>query len=135
MRILILILISFFTVSCDLDYKDDDVSFEKIQILSVEVASEMTVGQQYAVSFEYGLPNSCRDYYNVELDIPSENTRTVTAYAEVSNNENCSEIYEIGTDSFIFKPEDAGIYIIKFWTGVNESGEDEFESYEITISE
>jgi len=135
MRIPLLLLFILLFVSCDLDYNDENISFEKIEILSVDAPTEAVVGTQYEILFEYGLSSSCEDFFNAEIESPSDEIKIITAYAEVENKDVCSEIYETGTESFIFEPNQIGSYIFKFWAGVDASGADEFVVHEITISE
>jgi hypothetical protein len=135
MKYFIILFLGFLIISCELDVKDENVNFVKIEAYNVQIPEELVVNQEYDVSFDYKLKSDCMHFYNVSFDFPADNIREITAFAEMESTRNCMNVYTEHTYTFYFKPMDPGVYILKFWVGKNSDGTDEFETYEISVVE
>lgn len=139
MRIYLYLFFCLLLVSCLLDPEDENTRIEKIAAFEIQIPNAMTLGFEHDISFKYALPNGCYSFYNVDVvnvtDVnhANKNIREITAYAEITNDTNCTEEYRVETFLLAFKPMESRIYLFKFWTGQNEQGVDQFEEYEIFV--
>jgi len=139
MRIYLYLFFCLLLVSCLLDPEDENTRIEKISAFEIQVPDVMTVGFEHDISFKYALQNGCYSFYNVDVvdaannNQPNKNIREITAFAEITNDTNCTLDYR--EESFVlpFKPLESRIYLFKFWTGQNEQGVDQFEEYELLV--
>ncbi|WP_159022040.1 hypothetical protein [Formosa sp. L2A11] len=150
MKNLLLLFVAALTLaSCD---TDDDYSEYSYQYLATEEATipeNMVVGETYTITLNYIQPSSCDTfdslyYYKNEENIDDEEgtaietqVRTIaviSSYYENSNTD-CEDLNEEKETSFVFAPEVSGLYLFKFWTGLDENGEDTFIEIEREVTE
>ncbi|MFN4026088.1 MAG: hypothetical protein ACK4IZ_01435 [Flavobacterium sp.] len=125
----------FLLLSCSIE-SDTRYALELLPVESVEIPTEMTLGETYQFKMNYRLPTTCHDYnaiyYHKDL-----NVRTIAIESAVKQQNNCQErtennLYEC---TFDFLVTSNGSYIFKFWHGKDEQGNDVFLEYEIPVNE
>jgi hypothetical protein len=127
-----LIMISM-VVSCTLDDepKSDSVA---LPIESVIIPSDWPLNQLGAIKVTYRRPTTCHLFNGFNYQYTDEFTRTVNIEAIKFNDDNCidasAESYEVDLQ---FKPTEFGIYHFKFWSGVDENGNNTFLEYDIDV--
>ncbi len=133
MRISLFLVISLLLLSCQTDIDDDDIHLKKIAAFDIDIPENLAVNIEHTISFKYALANGCETFYDIEYEVPNENVRIITAFAEVANNQNCTQEYREESFSFKFKPNQSRTYNFKFWIRQNNQGVDEFEEYELVV--
>lgn len=140
MKKLIAIFVLVFGLSaCSLD--DDNTPnyqfyTEVLPITSFELPAEFNMGESYEIIVRYNAPSTChsfsRIYYEKEL-----NTRIIAVENTVNNTDGvvCEELNQEVETSFEFFVTNNGSYVFKFWSGVNEYGEDEYYEVEVPVVE
>lgn len=126
-------------VSCSLE-DDPKVNFHLAYLPadSVSVPESIRRGQIYPISMYYKKPDNCHYfngfYYNI-----STNVRTVAIEAMVLDNVECAPTTTVAADvatfNFQVPIEQYGYYRFKFYSGVDENGEDLFTEIEIPVVE
>ncbi len=133
MRLFLTILILGLLTSCQLDIKDDNLHFEKIPISNITIPEYMNVNTSYTITFDYALINGCYSFYNIDFEVYDDNTRIITALAEVNESGYCTEVYITESTSVTFKPLEAKEYHFKFWTGKDNNNNDLYEEYTVNV--
>ncbi len=132
MRFLYLFLIGLSLISCNKNL-DSAFDIEKIPVFDVEVPADLHVNVDYTLSFKYALPNGCYSFHDYTYEIVSDNERIITAYAKVDNSGICTMEYTEETFYFTFTPTERKTYILHFWIGNDEEGNDEYKTYELPV--
>ena len=121
--------------SCSLE--DDSVIFrnELVAIESVSMPINFAHQQIHNISYTYYRPSTCHLFQSL-YHVAENNTSTVAVINSVYEDDNCETLTEeLVERSFEFTPLNYGEYVFKFWTGVDDNGEDEFLIYEIVVEE
>lgn len=133
-----LFLIAFLIVglfsSCSIDDNEPNYHMEVLPVYEVDIPDSFVLGETYPIKVYYFRPSSCHSfngfYYDKEL-----NVRTVAVQSLVVEESNCITLSEeLVEASFDFYVTSNGSYVFKFWTGVDETGEDTFLEYEIPVN-
>jgi hypothetical protein len=135
-RAYLILFLSFLFFSCQQDLEDENTRIDKLPVFEIQIPPTMQVGFEYQISFKYALPNGCYSFYSIDIEndnLPSENVRLITAFAEVAINTNCIQVYTEETYSFKFTPEASKIYLFKFWIGQDDTGIDQFEEIQLLV--
>ena len=133
-KILLLLTISFTLLSCGIE----DNQYEYLSIVpvkSVEMPTAYKVDSITQIPISYLKPTPCHQFSNFYYNSIG-NERTVAIYCVANNTQDCAPNTDyITTVPLNFKPNHAGIYKFRFWTGVNvTSGVDEYIEHEITVN-
>lgn len=130
-KAVILLTLILVIVSCSLDDtpKSESVS---LPVESVIIPSEWPINQLGAIKITYRRPTTCHLFNGFNYQINDEFTRTVSIEAIKLNDNNCidasAESYEVELN---FKPTELGIYHFKFWSGIDENGNNTFLEYDV----
>lgn len=155
MKKLLLLFVAVLTLaSCDTDNDYTNYTYDYLPTEEATIPEDMVVGDTYEISLKYIQPSTCYlfdslYYYKTTEDIENEDNeddenestetevRTIAVINRIleSSDTNCVETNEEIETSFTFIPEIAGPYLFKFWTGVDEDGEDVFLEFEREIEE
>lgn len=119
--------------SCKLDVTDDNLHFEKAPISNIAIPEQMSLNNSYTITFDYSLANGCYSFYNIDFEVYDDNTRIITALAEVDESGYCTEVYITETTSITFKPLEAKEYNFKFWIGKDTNDNDRYEEYTVNV--
>jgi hypothetical protein len=128
------IVLTVFLTSCSLDDSSDNQSFEMLPIESIVLPDEFMLDEIYEIDFTFLRPTNCHGYYDIFINAEDEN-RTVAVTSIVYENSNCVEITEdnIAEQTFRFRVIYDQTYVFHIWKGVDDLGEDVFETYEIPV--
>ncbi|WP_395633825.1 hypothetical protein [Flavobacterium sp.] len=132
-KILSVVTLLFLLNSCSPE-SDTRYSLELLPVESVEIPTEMTLGETYQFKMYYRLPSTCHSYntiyYHKDL-----NVRTVAVESLVREQNNCQEVTEnnLYECTFDFVVTSNGSYVFKFWQGEDAQGNDIFLEYEIPV--
>jgi hypothetical protein len=132
-KIISVVTLLFLLISCSPE-PDTRYSLELLPVESVEIPTEMTLGETYQFKMFYRLPTNCHAYntiyYHKDL-----NVRTIAVESAKREQNNCQELTEnnLYECTFDFLVTSNGSYIFKFWQGKDEQGNDIFLEYEIPV--
>lgn len=123
----------FLLTSCSLE-DGTKYSLELLPVESVEIPSEMTMGETYQIKMFYRIPSTCHEYNGIYYD-KNLNVRTIAVENLVREGNNCQELTEnnLTECTFNFLVTSNGSYIFKFWQGKDNQGNDIFLEYEIPV--
>ncbi len=117
--------------------KDDDenlsVSFEKLQIVDVEVPDTFQLGRSYEIFVTYTRPNACTYFQGFDVYKDEITVRNVTPVGAHYTNQECTQEAVEVTDSFWFKVIYDQNYTFRFWTGEDEEGNAEFIEKQVVV--
>ena len=121
-------------VSCSLDDDAADFEFKPLAIKEAIVPSEFIFGSDHDVTIKYDLPDGCHSFNN--LIFQQEGTaRIIAVNALVQQNVACTLAIVEKEFTFsinILQRED---YILKFWKGTDNTGNDIFEEIIVPVNE
>lgn len=128
------IVLMLLVTNCSIDDSNDNQSFEILPIEEITFPDEFVLNQIYDIDFTFIRPTNCHGYYNILINAEAEN-RTVGVTSIVYENSNCIEITEnnIAEQSFRFAVLYDQTYVFHIWKGVDASGEDIFDIYEVPV--
>lgn len=138
MKRLLLLLVCVLLINCSPDDGDfEDFRYEILPILSVEMPESFTFGQYYDIPYTYEVPSTCH-FFNELYYVADANTRTVavinTVFEENQQNQCESLTDSVMERSFRFIVTiREGTYIFKFWQGVDNNGDDIYDTYEVPV--
>ena len=131
-KLALLLLIAIAISSCSVS-DSGDWDFVLLPVETVTMPDTYTVGNISHILVKYKRPTQCHIFNGFYYDI-NENVRTVAIQTVKLNQSNCPDdsesIYEVPLE---FKPTTAGDYTFKFWTGVNDSGVDQYVEYDVVV--
>lgn len=134
-KIFWLFMIAATITSCSLD--DDGVSsfFEATPVESVEIPDEFIKGSTHEIKLNFFNKSDCHSFYQIDSSAENANTRSIAIISKVLTDLQCEDtalIAENQEETIIkFTVGQQESYIFNFWKGVNESGQNEFLTYEI----
>lgn len=132
-RILSVIIILVFFISCSVEDTLQEYTVEKMPIESVDLPQVFVYGNTYTVTITYEKPTSCHGYDGIIFS-REENTRTIAIQNILVVGSNCQDLTnEFAETSFDITVEEYEPYVFKFWQGKNDDGEDIFLEYEIMV--
>jgi hypothetical protein len=120
---------------CQKDLSDDNVVFEKVPALNIQIPEEMTRGQETEIHFDYPLYNGCYNFSRVDISSSEEQINYITVFVEHHQNTHCTQDYTEESYTLTFIPENAGNFILKFWVGRDNQGNDIWDDYQIIVNE
>jgi len=135
MRIYFYLLFSLLLSSCYQLDENISLTLEKIPAFNIQIPEELTVNTEYTISFSYALVDGCHSFYDVEKEVLNNKTLLITTYAQVENTLACTQVHSEQDFTFTFKPVQAQTYYLKFWKGLDSSGNDEYEEFELVIED
>lgn len=120
--------------SCSLDDDSQNYSFEILPVESVDIPDEFTLGETYPITVSYFKPSTChsfKEFYYAKKN----NERTVATINYVFENNTCETLTdELVEATFNFIVTSNGSYIFKFWQGEDGSGEDQYLTIEVPVT-
>ena len=112
--------LSVFLTSC----KDDDdyqtiESIDKVKIDSVKIVNDtMDVFSVQSIRTYSTYSSGCKGFYGYDYIHLSDIERDVTAY-QFTTNGPCTQATYTGANQINFRPQKAGKYTFRFWSGDN----------------
>jgi len=119
-------------VSCLDDEPVTDVVFRYKAIDSVQIDTILPARQVTEIKTYFTTQNGCQVFFDYDYTILG-NERTVSVVISEVQNQGCTEIIQSHSPVLKFKPESSGIYTFRFWSGVDQDGQDLFIIREIEI--
>jgi len=133
-RYILILLTTFFVLSCNLDDEASATSYVMLPIESIQLPSEFVLYEEYDIDFTFIHPTDCHVYQNIFAMAENE-TRTLAVKSVVYINPSCEIITEnnITAQSFRFKVLYNQIYVFRIWKGTDELGEEIYEEIEVPV--
>lgn len=134
-KFFLILSVLFVLSSCDLD-DEPKSEYVLMPIESVEMpASGFNINEVNYIKVRYRRPTTCHlfdDFYVSRTGY----TSSIAIRAVKLNENNCDDATEEGPYEieFAFKPTEFETYTLKFWTGTNEQGEDQFITEEVVVN-
>jgi hypothetical protein len=132
-RIVLLLLIAFSAVSCDLG-DGPQAEYVIAPVQDVTMATAYKVDSISKIIIRYTRPDDCH-IFNGYYYVYQGNTRVCAVeFAKMLNQDNCQPdvtVYEVPLN---FKPTSAGTYLFRFWDGTNADGTDHFFEAEAIVN-
>ena len=135
MKKILILLIGLVLFSCS--SSDDSVESyqEAMPLQTVTLPDEFVIGETYEITVTYLRPTTCHAFNDIVYQ-RQNNQRVIHVIGTVFiNNGNCTELNTELEANFNFKETIAGTYILKFWQGKDDNGDDIYLSEEITVVE
>ena len=124
--------------SCSLEDDSDNFDYEFVPIENVSIADTLIVNSVHTIVYSYYRPSTCHGFFDLYYKA-EDNERTVAVINTVFDNSNCESLEQNDDNliekTFNFKPLHEETYVFKFWTGVDDNGDDEFLTYEVVVEE
>ncbi|WP_034060091.1 hypothetical protein [Lacinutrix jangbogonensis] len=135
MKKLIFLLVGLVLFSCSSSDESLENYQEAIAIESVILPTDFMTDETYEITVTYLRPTTCHAFNDI-VYLKHNDQRVVHVIGTVFiNNGNCTELNTELEASFNFKETVAGTYILKFWQGKDDNGEDIYLTEEITVVE
>jgi len=134
---IVLFAIQFTACSRDENPFGDEFHFEIIPIEEILMPESFTTGEFYQIDYSYYRPSTCHSfnelYYLAEGDYRT--VAVINTVLEETNGLVCEPLEdELEWQTLFFEcTKDAGVYVFKFWQGVNEDGEDVYQVLEVPV--
>ena len=133
MKKILILLISLISFSCS--SSDDSLESypDPMPVESVDLPNEFISGETYNINITYLRPTTCHAFNDIIYQ-KNDNERIIHVFGTYFlSNGNCTELNAELEASFSFKETLAGTYILKFWQGEDDNGEDIYLTEEITV--
>lgn len=132
-KIILSLVLVLSLVSCSLDDGEESkVVYDKMSIVSVEAPDTLMFGKQETFKISFLKKTDCHQFYDIAYSF-SENKHYITAIA-FKRGEQCEVLEgETQEESFKISIQNREAYSFRFWSGVNEEGEDTFIEKEIPV--
>ncbi len=118
--------------SCD---KEDIVNptFEKLEIISVDVPDTFLMGRTYEIQVTYNRPDGCTYLEGFDVTPVDQMVREVTAVGARFEQDSCTQSIIEETDQFLFQVIYDGPYTFNFWQGEDSTGNPQFLTIEVPV--
>ena len=121
------------TISCSVEDNEQEYVIENMPVESVFLPQTFVFGQTYSVTMTYNRPSTCHGYDGI-LYTKEGNVRTFAIQNIVVTGDFCENLTdELAETTFDITINEMEPYLLKFWQGTNDSGEDVFLEYEIMV--
>ncbi|QFZ54389.1 hypothetical protein FEZ18_06075 [Oceanihabitans sp. IOP_32] len=133
-KFIVLSLALFVLASCSLD--DDRQNYRSVflPIESVDIPDEFTLGKTYPITVSYLKPSTChafKEFYYLKKN----NQRTVAVINYEYENNRCDTLTnKLVEATFNFVVTSNGSYIFKFWQEKDSTGEDQYLTIEVPVT-
>lgn len=118
-----ILVVGFLLVSCDRNEESQIESVSAIKIDSVKIAQDtMDVFTVQTIKTYSSYGDGCHRFYGYDYR-RNGFTRNVVAY-EFAVKGICTQATYVGTNGFIFRPEEKGTYVFRFWKGKDSNNQD-----------
>ncbi len=133
-KIFAILLLAFAVTSCDIEGDNDNTVLELGMVEEFTMPERFKVDSISRIMIRYTQPSACHIFNGFYYE-PQGNMRTVAIEFLRLNESNCNteintDIYEV---SLNFRPLSPGTYLFKFWTGVDENGNETFTQAEAVV--
>jgi len=122
-----------FMSSCSLDNNGVAFHFVNLQIAAVEMPATFALYETYQIKVTYIRPSNCTIFEGFDFTKSQTTGITVVAVGSVLDDESCAKIPDEVVEYFTFTCNYDNPYIFRFWSGINENGNDEFLEYEVPV--
>lgn len=129
----LIIALTLMVTGCSVD-DGDSYSYEMLPIESIDLPNEFILNETYDIDFTFIRPTNCHGYHGIFINSEEEN-RIVGVTSIIYDNSNCMELTadNIASQSFRFQVLYDQIYVFHIWKGVDEFGDDIFETIEVPV--
>lgn len=134
-KIFFVLLSAVLAVSCLPGDNDGYPAFAYGPVQEVEAPTAFKVDSTSEFTVHYSRPNTCH-VFNGFYYLKEGFTRTVAIeYAYLDRNDCTVEANPVYEVPLRFRPQNAGTYLFKFWTGEDQEGVDQFIEIEAVVPE
>ena len=115
---------------------DDEIKFEpfSLPIESVVIPDNWTLNEVGFITLTYTRPTSCDLFNGFNYQYTNEFIRTVSIEAIRLKETNCTDESQVDYQVDLkFQPVKVGIYHFRFWSGVDENGNNTFLEYDVDV--
>ena len=128
-----IVLLLLTMMSCSVEDNEQEYVIENMPVESVFLPQTFVFGQTYSVTMTYNRPSTCHGYDGI-LYTKEGNVRTFAIQNIVVTGDFCENLTdELAETTFDITINEMEPYLLKFWQGTNDSGEDVFLEYEIMV--
>ncbi|MFN7045683.1 MAG: hypothetical protein ACK4M1_10855 [Flavobacterium sp.] len=134
-KFFLILSVLFVLSSCNLD-DEPKSEYVLMPVESVEMpASGFNINEVNYIKIRYRRPTTCHLFDNFYVDKDGY-TSTIAIRAVKLNENNCEDASEEGPYEieFAFKPTTLETYTLKFWTGTNDQGENQYIIEEVVAN-
>lgn len=121
-------------VSCSNDNDDHDYHLEYVSVKSADVPDEFDYGNTYEIEITIDLKNSCHFFYGQFDYFYDEDTRLIYPIVHIDDEVGCNPIITEKTFKIPIKITQKEPYILKFYQGEDEDGDDTFLTIEVPVN-
>lgn len=131
-KIVLSFILTFAIVSCTPE--GEEFSLDVLPVAKVEMQTAFARDSVTNIPVTYLRPSNCHffeDFYYLRNDF----TRVIAIYNSKAIKESCQTLENDSIEvNLRFKPAELGTYTLKFWKGVDASGQDEFFEYQAVVN-
>jgi hypothetical protein len=112
--------------SCSLNDDDANFEFSYLPIVSVDVPESFIQNNVYTINVSYLRPDDCTYFQGFDVSALEETTRNVAVVGSTMIDKTCLETSEEVYTSFQFEVLYTSDYLFRFFTGIDENGDETF---------
>lgn len=127
-----LFLIGIVMVSCLDDEPTMNITYQYKPVDSIEIDSIYPARQITEIKTYFTANSGCEEFFDYEYTILG-NERTVSIITSELQDVACTQANESKSFILKFQPKSSGVYIFRFWSGIDANGQDTFIIREIEI--
>ncbi len=133
--IIMLAAISFLSYSsCSID-DGTNFHFTPLVIVNAELPDSFVFGETYDIPVTYIIPDGCTFFNGFDVIQTESTTREVAVIGSVlTDEESCITLANETTTSFEFLVRFTGTYFFRFWSGVDENGQQQYIEIEVPVN-
>jgi len=129
------ILLLFFLGSCDIE-EDSNFSFVPLQTVAVEAPEAFIFNETHEITVTYLRPNDCTFFLGFDVINDGETTRNIVATGQMlSDSSGCNQQVEEVETTFNLVVLFSGTYLLRFWTGEDQNGVQQYIEIEIPVTQ
>lgn len=124
-------------LNCSVDEGSSEPTFvpQTMPINDVFIPESFVYGDTYNIMVDYYVPNTCYSYRSFYV-VEEENIITAAVFNSVINDALCEPYNNrLAQASFDLKINSRETYVLKFWRGKNNLGEDNYYIVEVPVTE
>lgn len=127
-----LFLIGIITVSCLDDEPTMNIAYQYRPVDSIQIDSIYPARHVTEIQTFFTTTSGCEEFFDYDYTILG-NERTVSVVTSEIQDVGCTDVSESKSFILKFKPTESGVYTFRFWSGLDENGQDTFIIREIAI--
>ncbi len=131
-----LLFVSLYVLVSSCSLNDDGVNFhyEPLQIVAAELPESFELHEVYDIKVTFLRPDDCTLFDGFNVFRTETTTRQVFVIGAILDRETCADVNQEVEESFRFEVRYSGTYTFQFWTGEDESGEDQYLEIEVPVT-